>query len=636
MRRLTNDLIDRWIPATICVIALAWSGGLHWRLGLLLYTEQALALIIGLVFVLVFFRTAPDGRPQRDPAIYDVLAGVIGFLVCGYIAWRYPVLVENLYLEPTQAFIVSSVIILLSIEAARRTSGWALLIVFGVFFAYALWGDMVPGILQGRVQPFGQVIPILGLDSTGFFGSPLTVVVTIVISFIFMGQLLVYWGGGDYFTDLATGAMGRFRGGSAKIAVAASALFGTISGSAVSNVASTGVITIPMMKRSGFRATSAGAVEAVASTGGQIMPPIMGAAAFLMADALQVSYGAVVIAATIPAFLYFFAVLVQVDLEAAREDIAAVPQEMIPPLSRTLRNGWMFPLPFAMLLGGMFWSNMPPETAALLAAAAIVVLSLTVGDKSRRLTPRRIFDALVETGRSSVQILIICVIAGMSIGVLNISGLNFSLGLILVQAGQGNLLLLLVLTGLVCIILGMSMPTTSLYILLAAIAAPAIIQLGATPMSAHMFVFYFGMMSMITPPVAFASFAAANISGADAMKTGWASMRLGWSAYFVPFLFVFSPSLLMEGSWTVVLFAFVTACGGIWLISGGIMGYFLSPLSWPLRIVFVAVGFALLTPADLFPGGLYLDVAGVVGAVVLVAGQLRSATKVGDVQAPVA
>jgi len=344
----------------------------------------------------------------------------------------------------------------------------------------------------------------------------------------------------------------------------------------------------------------------------------MGAAAFIMADYLGISYAAVLIAALLPALLYFLAVFIQVDLEAARLGIRGLDPAELPRARKVLRKGWVFPIPFAVLLYCLLALNMPPEKAAIFGSLVLIALAAFVPYEGKRMTLRAIWHALIQTGQTAVQIAIICGIAGMIIAVLNITGLDFALGLLLLEAGQGHLFLLLVLTGIVCILLGMSMPTTSLYILLASLAVPPLIELGAIPIAAHMFVFYYGMMSFITPPVCFAAFAAANIAGAPAMATGFSAMRLGWLAYVVPFLFVYSPTLLMEGEWSAIALAALTATAGIWLVCCGIMGIMFTPLGLPMRMACALTGMALLIPADAFAGALELEIAGLAGGVLVV------------------
>jgi TRAP transporter 4TM/12TM fusion protein len=536
-----------------------------------------------------------------------------------WIAVRYPALSEDMTSRPLDGLIVAFITVPLVVEALRRTVGLALTIIVLVFLVYAPLGQYIPGALQGLPVDVQQLFYYLIWDSGSMLGLPVMVAATIVIAFVFFGNLLFASGGSAFFTDIALTSMGRYRGGSAKIAVTASCLFGMISGSAVSNVASVGVLTIPLMRRGGYPAHVAAAIESVASTGGQLMPPVMGAAAFLMAEFLQIPYRDVALAAALPALLYYYALFIQADLMAARAGLTSMQGQVIPPLRQVLKQGWHFLLPFAMLIYGLFWLNWSPALSALGACAVLIVTGSTLGYGDKKLKFYDIIDALRGTGIASLDLLVITAAAGFIIGVLNITGLSFALTLMLVQVGSGNLWLLLVLAAIVSIILGMGMPTVGVYVLLAALVAPAMVKIGLSPMASHMFVMYFGMMSMITPPVALAAYAAASLAHTDPMKTGWTAVRFGWIAFVIPFLFIRAPSLLLEGPVTAIVIDFAGALIGVWLICAAIAGYARRALSTPLRIAFGAAGLMLFIPVDAIRYGIWVDAAGFVLAVVLIA-----------------
>jgi TRAP transporter 4TM/12TM fusion protein len=462
------------------------------------------------------------------------------------------------------------------------------------------------------------MIPYLAIDKTAMFGLSMYICCIVVVMYILMGQLLIKSGGSEWFTHLAATLMGRTRGGSAKIAIAASAMFGSISGNAVSNVVSTGIITIPLMRRGGYEPRAAAAYEAVASTGGQITPPVMGAAGFLMAEFLQIPYTSVVVAAVIPAFLYYIAAFVHADLAAARQRVAPVAAEEIPPFREVMRDGWFFPIPFVVLVAALFILNRTPEESALWAAATIVALGVIFGYKGRRITVRDVVDSVVDTGKASVSIVIIGAMAGMVVGLIDISGLGFGVTFLLVQLGEGNLVGLMLLIALICIIVGMGMPTAALYILVSTLVAPPLIRVGVDPLAAHLFVFYFGLISMITPPVALAAFAAANLAGSKPLETAFTAMRMAWPAFVVPFMFALSPNLILKGDLTNVVLAVSTAAGGIWLATVGFVGYLFRPLNAGARAAFVFAGVALLVPAQAFDGGHYLNVVGFVLSIAVV------------------
>jgi TRAP transporter 4TM/12TM fusion protein len=618
--------VTRWVTAILATAltlgAVAWSLGIYQLLNLSLYEEQfaaaMLAACLALAFVHLRARPGPEGRAVPW---YDWLAAAASGAAAAYIAVRYPKLVDLILLRPADAVVVGVALFALLLEALRRATGRALPAIILAFVLYGVFADLMPGRLEGRASDWRQLAGYLTLDTNAMLGVPIKIGTTIVVTFILFGSLLTVTGGSRFFTELALLGMGRFRGGSAKIAVVASALFGSISGSAVANVVATGVVTIPMIKKSGYAPHQAGAIEAVASTGGQLMPPVMGAAAFLMAEFLQIPYSQVVIAALVPALLYYAALFIQADLEAAKRGITRVAEAEIP-RARDVLPGLHFVVPFVVLIVGLFNFNIQPETAVLGSAASLIVLSLAFGYRGERPRIRALLDAFRATGIGVIEIILITAGAGFVIGVLSVSGLGFNLTLALVQIGAGSLLVLLLLAALVCIILGMGLPTAGVYVLLAALVAPAMVQVGVLPIAAHMYVMYFGMMSMITPPVAIAAFAAAGLARADPMRTGWEACRFGWSAFVVPFLFVLSPTLLLIGPADAVALAILTAALGIWLTSIGLAGYFMRPMGPGLRVAFGVSGLLALIPAGAFPGAAITDAVGSAAGVALIAREL--------------
>ncbi len=599
--------------------AIAYATNVHGTLNLVIYGEQFVAGMLALAFLLLFLVVPVNGgRRQAAPPLYDVVLGFLGFGAAMYMAVYFTDLGTMMFFAPTDGLIASLLVIVLCLEGVRRTTGWALVIIVVTFILYGLFGDNIPGTLQARPSRAPQLAFYLGFDSNAILGTPIMVAFTIVIAFVIFGALLQATGGSNFFTDLALAMMGRYRGGSAKIAVVGSAFFGSISGSAVANVVATGVVTIPMMKRGGYPPHQAGAIEAVASTGGSLMPPVMGAAAFVMAEFLQVSYGAVMLAALIPAILYYAVLFIVSDLEAARSGITRVEESLIPRASDVMRAGWFFPIPFVVLIYALFGLNLRAEEAALWASASLIVLAMTFGYKGERLGLRTLFDSLRRAGEGVLDIVMICCAAGVVIGILAISGLGFGMTLALVTIAGKSLILLLVLCALVSIVLGMGMPTIGVYVLLAALVAPAMVEAGVTPMAAHMFVLYFGMMSFITPPVAVAAFAAATIAKADPFRTGFTAMRFGWIAYIVPFLFAYSPSLIMDAPWYKIALDGTTALASIWLISAGVVGYGLRPMDPASRATFAIGGAMMLIPSGLFASAIWVTLAGVVISAALV------------------
>jgi TRAP transporter 4TM/12TM fusion protein len=588
--------------------------------GLVLYTEQYLSFMLCLSLPLVFLAVPfhQKVKTRENVPWYDILLATIGFIVSLYITIRYPVLAELTTLRPVSGIIAGAFLLILLIEGLRRTVGIVLPIVVIGFFLVTLLGHRIPGSFQGSFVPIDKLVYYLAWDSSGILGMPMRIITTIVVVFVLFGQILSASGGSSFFTDIAMVLMGRYRGGPAKISVLSSSLFGTISGSAVSNVFTTGVVTIPLMKKGGYPPHLAGAVEAVASTGGQLMPPVMGAAAFLMAEFLSVPYTKVVIAAIIPSLLYYIALFMEADLEAAKMGLSRIDESLIPPFKDVIKSGWFFPIPFLVLIFALFWLNDLPEKAGLRAIGVTVLFGLILGYKGKRIKLYDLFEALKNTGMGVLEIIMIGAAAGMVIGMLYLSGLSFALTLALTQMAGGNLFLLLLMTAVVCIILGMGMPTVGVYVLLATMAAPALIEFGILPMAAHMFIMYYGMMSMITPPVALAAFAGATLSGADPMKTGYAAMRFGWLAFVIPFMFVVSPTLLLQGDPLLIIFNFLTALIGTCLVSMAVVGYFFRELSVLSRVIYAISGLSAIFPATGLKISILINIFGILVAIIIV------------------
>jgi len=535
------------LAIAIALGSLAWAADLYRLAGFLFLPEQYLAATFGTGLALVFLQYPAKRSSQRGYLPwYDALLAVIGFVTGWYVAIDFADISTRLFEAPLKGLVTASIFFLLTVEGLRRTVGLPFVVILVFFMGYALVGHHAPGALQTREVQLDRMLYYLGVDTSGLFGLIMLVGVTVVIPFLFFGQLLHSSGGAGFFNDLSLGLMGRYRGGAAKISVLASSLFGTISGVVVSNILATGVITIPMMKKSGFTARHAAAIEATASTGGQLMPPVMGAVAFVMADFLQRPYRDIVIAALVPSILYYVALFIQADLEAAKLGIKRVPESDIPRMRPVLASGIIFALPFAVLIYLLFWANREAEFAALIASLVVAAIGIMFGYKGQRMNFRALLDALIQTGIASLDILMIAAAAGFITGILQATGLGFALTLLLVKLGGGNLIVLLVIAAMLCIVLGMGMPTIGVYVLLAVLIAPALIELGFSPLASHMFILYLGMMSMITPPVAIGAFFAASLAGAEPMRTGFTAMRFGWTAYIVPFLFIFSPALLLQ------------------------------------------------------------------------------------------
>jgi TRAP transporter 4TM/12TM fusion protein len=564
------------------------------------------------------------GASRRETARwFDYAAAAASLVLCGYIFVRYEPLTLELAMLPTEGIVGSAILLFLVMEGSRRTSGWGFVSIILAMAVYIYISPNLPGDFQTRWVSPERLVAYLGLDVNSMIGAILGVAVLIVIPFTILGQVLARTGGADFFADIAMAAMGRFRGGSAKIAVVGSALFGMISGSAVSNVLAVGIVTIPTMIRAGFSRYKAAAIESVGSCGGQLMPPVMGASAFIMAEFLQVSYGAVCIAAAIPALLYYSCLFIHVDLDAGKHKIGSVEDPDAPTITEVLKSGWHFLVPIAFLVAALIYPEyllLTPEKAAVISTLILMALTFTFGYRGRRPTLLTLGKAIIETGRISLDILLIGAAAGVMVGILAISGLAFSMTLQLVTLSGDNVYLLLILIAVLAFILGIGLPTVSVYILTATLLAPALIKLGVTPMAAHMFVMYNGLLSLITPPVAFAAYAAASIARTDGWTTGWVACLVGWSTFILPFLFVLTPSLLMDGPAYLILWNLARILFGLFIGTAAILGFALTLLSIPWRVLYGIVSLLIWLPPDpLGTTGYVINVIGIGTGIALLA-----------------
>jgi len=598
-RFTVQGLLIATLSLLVPVLALVWVLSMPQRLGLLIFPEQFAGLMLGLALSVVFARRVHHLPPLHAAIDWALSLASLALGIAVYI--RFPVLSEGAVFHKTEALLVGAGAFLLVMEGLRRVVGWALVVITAAAFLYAVFGNLVPAPLTGHRIPFAEVLRFIGTDSTATWGSALQIAAFVVVIFVLFGGFLLAVGGGDFFTQLAMRAAGRGPGNTAKVAVVASALFGSISGSAVSNVMSTGIMTIPMMKKSGFKPEQAGAIEAVASTGGQLAPPVMGAAAFLMAELLRIPYRDILLAALLPALIYYISLYVQIDFISRRDGYGSADDIERKPLGAVLKEGILPLISFVVLIGGIFTLNLRAEVAAIWAIGVIAAVGL-IGWATKlisvRISPKELLRIIGATGAATCDVLLVTAAAGIIIGLLTTTGLGFTLSLYLINFGGNSLFALLLLTGLIGIILGLGLPTTGVYLLLASLAAPALEQLGIPRLAAHMFVFYYGMLSMITPPIAMAAFAAASISGGSQFRTGLEAFRFGWIAYFLPFLFIYKPGLLMNGSALQIAYVFASALIALGLIAAGIVGHAKRPLSLPLRAAVTALGLATIAPLD--------------------------------------
>jgi TRAP transporter 4TM/12TM fusion protein len=601
--------VERAALILLTVAGGLWASKIHHYFPGAIFNEQYLGLFLGLGLAPVFLtmRAGPRAPVDHVPW-YDWLCAAVALATGLYVAIFYPTIAYTLGIITWDKLLLGAAAVLLVLEAVRRVAGWALMWIAVVCLLYAKFAWLLPGIFYAKGSSWERIAVYLYLDTNGILGIPLAVTANIVVAYIFFGQALYAVGGDKFLTDLAQSLMGRYRGGAAKMAVVSSTLYGTVSGSAVANVVVDGAVTIPMMKRSGYPAHIAAAIEAVASNGGQIMPPVMGAAAFLMAEYLSIPYGQIALAAAIPACLYYLALFVQVDLEAAKQGLAGLPREQIPRLRPVLRLGWVFLIPLSVLVYTLMLANWEAGQAGML--AVVVTLLVGAAQKSTRPSWAKVVAMLESTGRTMLELVAIVTLAGIVIGTLQLSGFTSKLPIVLIGMAGGNTFLLLVLTAIVSILLGMSLPTTVVYVTLAVLVGPALAQLGIVPLAAHLFLFYFGMLSLITPPDCLATYAAAAIAKADFWKTGWTGMRLGIVAYIVPFVFVYHPALILEGSVLEIVGTVLTASVGVGLLGVGCAGYLFRPLGWLRRVWTIAAATLLILPPQTLVPVAVLDVAG--------------------------
>ncbi|MFC1969488.1 TRAP transporter permease [Chloroflexota bacterium] len=588
------------LAVTFSLYHVLFISGLLSRMGINPHAPQHMAVHIGVILVLVFWLIpVGKGTSRQKLPWYDILLALIGFGWNAYIIINF----DDLYVRCNAALpltipelVVCWAFFLVVFEAARRTVGLPIALIAAVFLVYPLVASYLPGMLTGPNFSVFKVARGVGLFVTGMYGTILHISATIVFAFILFGQFLNVSGAGQWFIDISQALLGHVRGGPAKVAVLASSLMGTIQGTAVGNVATTGVFTIPLMKTMGYKPHLAGAVEAVASNGGQIMPPVMGIAAFIMMDFLGVGYDVIVVAAILPAIVYYIAVFFAVDFEAAKAGLAGLPRSELPPIRKTLIAGWQFLLPLAVLLYFLIYLQYSPQLSALYATAALIVASFF--RKGNRVTPQKFFLALRNTATAMMMIAVICALAGIIVGVVQLTGLSYRLSFLLVQFAGGNLGLLLVLAAILSIILGMGMPTGTTYILLATLIAPALVKTGMLPIVAHFFVFYFGVAALITPPVCPASFVAAGIANAPPMKTAFSAARLGIATFVVPFIFAYKPALLMQGSVASILLVSVSTLIAVMALAAGLGGYLVKPINYWWRIPLI-VGAILIIPPNM-------------------------------------
>ena len=538
--------------------------------------------------------------------IYDIFLIASSCFICWFFlshAEQLNYRIFNVDVMTTTEVIVAVLLVINVMEAVRRVVSMSLFWVICFFLAYAWFGQYIPGLFRFSGISFPKLMEVLMYGENGIFGSPLVTSLGTLFYFLVFGTFFSNCGGGGVLIDGGMKLSDKTVGGPAKAAVISSGLLGMVSGSAIANVSTTGVLTIPLMKKTGYDPEEAAAVESVASTGGQIMPPIMGSTAFIMAEMLGIPYTAVAKAALIPAILYFLAVLFGVDIYAAKHGLKGIPRSQLPKVRSMLKQIYMLaPLIFLIFCMAVF--NMTIVRSGLL--TIIVTLVLVEINPKTRMTKEQWLQIPVQTVKSAVSVGIACAMAGIISGVIMGSGLGYRISSILTSVAGTSMLLLLVLTMVVSLIMGMGVPTTAAYLVLASLVAPTMIQLGIPPLAAHMFIFYFGCISSITPPVALAAYAGAGLAGCDPNKTGYKAFRLAFCSFLMPYLFVYNPVLLMEGGVLDILWSLVTALIGAYLLASGFEGFFFRwSLKWFERPLMILGAVMLIVP------GMVTDLVGI-------------------------
>lgn len=565
---------------------------------ILIYNSSYLYALLTIYLSLAFILYPAKARKQGSGVLwYDVLAFLcIIAITVTFIANGYEILLGGwVAAAPLWASSISIVLLALVIEAARRTTGLIFAALCLLFLLYPVFASHLPGVLEGHQFSFLATVGFHVLSTDSIIGLAMNVVGNLVVGFMMFGVVLVVTGGGKFFFDFANALFGFQRGGAAKVAVVASGLFGSMSGSSISNVVTTGSVTIPTMKRIGYSPTYAGAIEACASAGGMVMPPIMAAVAFIMATMLNITYLEVVIAAIIPAILYYVALFFQVDGYAGRKGLTGLQRSEIPQLKQTLKAGW----PYLLALGALiYFLFLRLEARAPFYAMGILLLC-TMLRKETRLHLRDFTRLFVQTGSVIAQLVAILAAVGVVMGALIVTGVGHSLSREIVSLAGGNTVLLLIFGAMACYILGMGMPIIPVYIFLAIVLAPGLVSMGFNLLAVHMFILYWGLTSTITPPVAITAYVAAGISGAPPFKTGFLAMRLGIILYLVPFFFILNPALVLQTPLIQTVLPFITCLIGIYLLAGGLEGYLIGlekPVGWKLKVLLCIAGFAMCLP----------------------------------------
>lgn len=610
-----NKILDV-ILAIVCLAAAIFHIFIAWNTSISIIQQRVFHVF---VMILIFFLMKCSASLKEEKKFSIIMYGFCSLLAV--VSGSYFLLRTNLDVMLKRSIQGTSdieiffgvLLIVCVMYLAWRTVGWALSILSAIFLLYAIAGPYMPEIISHRGYTIPYITNYVSWTSESIFGTCVSACVSFVALYIIFGELLDKFGAGQFFIDIAYALTGRMKGGPAEAAVVSSALMGSINGSAVANVVTTGTFTIPLMKKVGYRPEFAGAVEAVASTGGQILPPVMGAAAFVMADLTGIPYSTIVIAAIVPGILYYLSLGTSVYLEADKRGLEAELPENLPQVKQVLKEGWYYGLPIITLIIALLVFNLSANYSALFSIGVLLIIGFGKEWRAHRRLPfREVFEALVKASKTTVSVTIACACAGIVIGIVSMTGIGIKFTSIVFQLSGGNVILMLLLVMLACIIMGMGLPSTAAYIIAATVGVPTLVAAGISTLSANLFVFYFAIMSFITPPVAVAAYAAAGLADASASKTGWQAFMLGMPGFIIPYVYVFNPALLIVDTSTIdTLYIVALATFGVILTSIAVIGWFKGKLHPIIRLLIA------ISAIFMFVSGTIYDVIGVVMGVAI-------------------
>ncbi|WP_047152481.1 TRAP transporter permease [Aneurinibacillus tyrosinisolvens] len=601
----------KWISVLVSVIAVslalfhlytAYAGPII----TLMHRSLHVAVILCLIFLLY---PGLKKSSRKKLSLFDAFLALVSLFTAGYIFIFYADIVSRGGIPSAMDVTFATITCILVLEASRRVAGWELAAMAGIFIAYAYLGPYLPGDFGHRGYTLGDIFSYFYVTTEGIYGDAVAVSSTFIILFILFGAFLSRTGMGTLFNDLSLAIAGSSKGGPAKVGVIASAVHGSINGSAVASVVTTGSFTIPLMKRVGYKPEFAGAVEATAAVGGQILPPVMGAAAFIMAETLGVSYATIALAATIPALMYYYGLLAQVHLRADKDNLEGLRKDQLPKVIDVLKQRGHLLIPLLLLIGLLMAGYSPTLTGFYTIIATVLIAALR---KESRMGFRDILAALEAGVRETLSVAVACAAVGITVGVFSLTGLGLKFANIILELGQGNLFLTLLLTMVASIILGLGLPSIPCYIITATMAAPALSKFGVDPLVAHLFVFYFGVIANLTPPVALAAFAGAGLAGSDPQRTGWISTKLALAGFVVPFVFVYKPAILIIHSGiTDIVTAVAVLVVSVTALAVAVEGYVFTKVPMVNRLVLMVCAFVIMFPGILAAGIGFIGILGV-------------------------